>query len=80
MDIAYILLALQNVELVDNNTDYTTFHNAVQYFMKKDYFPNKALKAYTDIKKEKYYYKAAGNHNKHAQQTINMLTEKFEDC
>ena len=54
--------------------------NAVQYFMKKDYFPNKALKAYTDIKKEKYYYKAAGNHNKHAQQTINMLTEKFEDC
>ena len=80
VDIAYILLALQNVELVDKNTDYTTFHNAVQYFMKKDYFPNKALKAYTDIKKEKYYYKTAGNHNKHAQQTINMLAEKFEDC
>jgi len=80
VDIAYILLALQDVELVDKNIDYTTFHNAVQYFMKKDFFPNKALKAYTDIKKNNCYYKAAGNHNKHAQRTINMLAEKFEDC
>ncbi len=80
VDIAYILLALQDVELVCSDIEYSTFHHAIQFFMKKDFPFDKAQKAYTDIKKNNCNYDAHGSHSIHAKHTINLLAEKFEEC
>ncbi len=77
IDIAYILLALQDTELVSKDVEYTSFHYAVQYLMGKDYNIERPQKTYADCKKKKFYYKSDGKHDHYAYNTINMLAEKF---
>ncbi len=78
VDIAYILLALQDTELVSDDIEYTTFHYAVQYFMGRDFFLNKAQLAYSDYKNHNFNYKAEGKHNNHAYHMVSMFAEKFD--
>lgn len=83
LDIAYILIALEETGLVKENVDYVTFHRAVQYFMHKDYGENKAQAAYNDMRKQSHSYshdEMRAHHYKHAERVIRDMKLLFEKC